>query len=78
MNGLIAVEKNLSQIVDFLENEGYEVVNLDETDLDSVDAIVVSGADQNVLGIEDTLTEVPVIEASGKSGADILAELQKL
>ncbi len=78
MNGLIAVEKNLSQIVDFLENEGYEVVDLDETDLDGVDAVVVSGADQNVLGIQEALTDVPVIEASGKSGADILAELQKL
>jgi len=78
MNGLIAVEKNLSRIADFLENEGYEVVDLDENNLDTVDAVVVSGADNNLMNIETALTDVPVIDATGKSAADILAELQKL
>lgn len=78
MNGLIAVEKNLSRLVDLLENEGYEVVDLDGASLDTVDAVVVSGADNNLMGIQDALSDVPIIDATGKSADDILAELEKL
>ncbi|TCL34455.1 uncharacterized protein UPF0180 [Anaerospora hongkongensis] len=78
MNGLIAVEKNLARLADFLENEGYEIVDLDESSLETVDAVVVSGADNNLMNFETALTDVPVIDAAGKSAADILAELQKL
>ena len=78
MQGLVAVEKNLSKIVDFLEARGYEVVQMDEADLDTVDAIVVSGADINLMNIQDTLTEVPVINASGKTSDEILQELERI
>ena len=78
MQGLVAVEKNLSNIVDFLEARGYEVVSMDEADLDTVDAIVVSGADINLMNIQDTLTEVPVISAAGKSQDEILQELERI
>lgn len=78
MQGLVAVEKNLSNIVEYLEAKGYEIVTIDEADLDSVDAIVVSGADINLLNIQDTLTEVPVINASGKNTEEILQELERI
>jgi len=78
MNGIIAVEKNLANIIDALENEGYEVVNLENSDLNSVDAVVVSGADTNLMNMQDTLTEVPVISASGKTADEIIKELERL
>ncbi|MDT8903338.1 YkuS family protein [Anaeroselena agilis] len=78
IQGIIAVEQNLSGVIDLLETEGYEVVALDNTDLDSVDAIVVSGADINLMNIQDTLTEVPVISAAGKTAEDILDEIDRL
>jgi ATP phosphoribosyltransferase len=80
MNGIIAVEKNLSRLVDALETEGYEVVMLDaeQEPAKEVDAIVVSGADINLMNMQDTLTEVPVINAVGKSFNEILKELEKL
>lgn len=78
MQGLVAVEKNLSNIVDYLEAKGYEVVNIDEADLDSVDAIVVSGADVNLMNMQDTLSEVPVINAAGKSSDEILQEIERI
>lgn len=78
MQGLVAVEKNLSKIVDYLEARGYEVVALDEADLDSVDAIVVSGADANLMNMQDTLAEVPVINAAGKSSDEILQEIERI
>lgn len=78
IQGIIAVEQNLSNVIDLLETEGYEVVALDNTDLDSVDAIVVSGADINLMNIQDILTDVPVISAAGKSAEEILDEIDRL
>lgn len=78
MQGLIAVEKNLSNLFEVLETEGYEVVPLDSADMDIVDAIVVSGADINLMNMQDIVTAVPVINAAGKSPDDILEELDRL
>ncbi len=78
IQGIIAVEQNLSNVVELLETEGYEVVALDNTDLGSVDAIVVSGADNNLMNIQDTLTEVPVISAAGKTAEESLDEIDRL
>ena len=78
MQGIIAVERNLSDISSALETEGYEVITLEEEAVDAVDAIVVSGLDSNFLNRQATVTEVPVINAAGKTIQDVLAELEKL
>lgn len=78
MQGIIAVEKNLGNIVDVLETEGYDVVSLESADFDSVDAIVVSGADINLMNMQEAATAVPVINASGKTANEILVELENL
>lgn len=78
MQGVVAVESNLSRLIDVLETEGYEVVELESETLDTVDAVVVSGADVNLMDMQDNLTDVPVINASGKSVEEILDALNKL
>lgn len=78
MQGLIAIEKNLSRLADLLETEGYDVVSLESTNIESVDAIVVSGADNNLMNMQDILVHVPIINASGKSTDEILDELERL
>jgi len=78
MQGIVAVEKNLSTIADVLETEGYDVVSLDGQNLESVDAIVISGADSNLMNMQDTVTNVPVINAAGKTADEILEELERL
>lgn len=78
MQGIIAIEKNLSKLADLLETEGYDVVSLDSTNIESVDAIVVSGADNNLMNMQDILVHVPIINASGKSTDEILEELERL
>lgn len=78
MQGIIAVERQLSNLLEILETEGYEVVDLASGNLDSVDAIVVSGADSNLMNMQDIVTHVPVINAAGKSATDILKELERL
>ncbi|MDR3589260.1 MAG: YkuS family protein [Negativicutes bacterium] len=78
IQGIIAVEPNLSNVIDLLETEGYDVVSLDQSSFDAVDAIIVSGADINLMNIQDTATDVPVINAAGKTAAEILDELDRL
>ncbi|HWQ62065.1 MAG TPA: YkuS family protein [Negativicutes bacterium] len=78
IQGIIAVEQHLTNVIDLLETEGYEVVALDQSNLDEVDAVVVSGADINLMNIQDTLTEVPVISAAGKSAEEVLDEIDRL
>jgi hypothetical protein len=78
LQGIIAVERTLSDISIALETEGYEVITLAGEVVDGVDAIVVSGVDSNFLNRQDTVTEVPVINAAGKTIQEVLAELEKL
>jgi hypothetical protein len=78
MQGIIAVEKNLSKLTEVLETEGYEVVNLDHADLDAVDAVLVSGLDINFLNMQESIVNVPVISAVGKTASEILEELAML
>jgi len=78
MQGIIAVEKTLSKLADILETKGYEVVDLSESDLVGVDAIVVGGTDINLLNIQDTVTDVPVINATGKTFNEIIEELGRM
>lgn len=78
MNGLIAVEGQLSALAQALEGEGYEVVSLDDTNLKAVDVIIVSGMDVNLMSQEEAITDVPVISASGKTVDEILEELESL
>ena len=78
MHGIIAVEKTLSKLADILETEGYEVIQLDEGNLTSVDAIIVGGGDINLLNIQDTVTDVPVINAAGKTFNEIIEELGRM
>jgi aspartate/glutamate racemase len=78
MQGIIAVEKTLSTLADILETKGYEIVDLSESNLMGVDAIIVGGTDVNVLGIQDSVTDVPVINATGKTFNEIIDELGRM
>ncbi|MDF2634588.1 MAG: hypothetical protein K0R78_1462 [Pelosinus sp.] len=78
MQGIIAVEKTLSALADILETKGYETVDLSDSNLVGIDAIIVSGTDINLLNIQDPLTDVPVINATGKTFNEIIDELGRM
>lgn len=42
-----------------------------------VDAVVLSGADQNIMGMQNIVTKAPVINASGLSPEEIWNEIQR-
>lgn len=73
----IGVEKGLSNVADFLTNEGYSVENLDGSIgenlsfLQGLDAIVTSGLDTNMFGYSNAKTKAPVINANGLTPQEV-------
>lgn len=79
----IGIQKELSTIRDYLENNGYKCYEVDTTNitssttLKSFDAIVVSGVNDNFMGFDDTSTKVPVINCDGLTPEDVKNTLDK-
>jgi len=76
MQGVIGLEKSLSNLAEVLEVEGYEVVFLDDSNINIVDAIIVGGSDINLFNAQDVAIDVPVINAAGKTFNEIIEELE--
>lgn len=81
MRKKIAVEKNLANVRQYFEKNGYEVDSFDDSQLFHVarvseyDALVISGGNKNLMGNEDTNLAVPVIEARGMSPEEIYSRI---
>jgi len=76
MKGKIAVEQNLTPVVNYLTSQGYSVVSMSASDMlngdkKGYDAFVISGASENFLSMEDRVTKTSVINASGLSPEDV-------
>jgi hypothetical protein len=78
-NKKVAVEANLSNVRNYLSQQGYDCVQLNEqtSSAQGCDAIVISGADKNIMGIQDVTTKVPVINADGLTPQEIADRLQQ-
>ncbi|QGU94877.1 hypothetical protein GOM49_06975 [Clostridium bovifaecis] len=80
----IAIERELSNIGDFLKNAGYSVQELstnmkyNTSELDKFDAVVLSGLSEDVMGFQDTLTSTSIINAEGMTREQIREELDKV
>jgi galactitol-specific phosphotransferase system IIB component len=76
MKAKVAVEADLPNVSNYLEEQGYQIIEFmhsDEIveDLREVDAIIISGMQENLLGMEDVETDAIMIEASGLSPEEI-------
>ncbi len=74
MERTIAVEEGLTSLKNLLEEKGFQVVGL-KTSL-PVDAAVVTGMDNNLMNQQNLVYEVPVVNASGRSASEVVAELE--
>ncbi|MDI6871650.1 MAG: YkuS family protein [Bacillota bacterium] len=72
---IVAVATELGNVRAQLEARGFLVVDLDGTDLKQVDAVVVSGASDNLTGIQNVETQAPVIDAAGRSAAEVAEDV---
>ena len=76
MKGKIAVEQNLTPVVNYLTLQGYSVESMSASDMlngdkKGHDTFVISGASENFLSMEDWVTKANVINASGLSSEDV-------
>lgn len=77
----VAVEQGLHPVKQYLEECGCHVVEFaSEGSLtkDAADAsvIVLTGGDENFMGMDDTLTKVPVVSAEGLSPEEIYHRIE--
>lgn len=79
----VGIEEPLSNVRRYLESRDCSVEVLKSNNkesrsaLDQYDAIVVSGADSNFMGMEDVITTTKVINAEGKTEDEIYKEVQR-
>lgn len=79
----IGIEKGLSNIVDYLTSEGYSVEVLSESidnnipKLHGLDAIVTAGYNTDMLGISDTETKAPVVNAKGLTPEEVKSRIEQ-
>jgi len=71
----IAVEDSLDSVKQALQNSGHEVVSMDN--MDSVDCAVISGIDNNVMGISDRATKASVIDATGMTADEVVRRVDQ-
>jgi galactitol-specific phosphotransferase system IIB component len=79
----IAVQKGLKHVSEHLTNAGYKVFEFDTRQkaskdfLDGFDAVVMTGMNDNIMGIEDTNTKVPFVEARGMTPQEIQQTIER-
>ncbi len=79
----IAVQKGLTQIVNHLSDAGYKVFEFDTRQkgskdfLDGFDAVVLTGMNDNIMGVQVTNTKTPFIEARGLTPHEIQQEIEQ-
>jgi hypothetical protein len=73
----IGVEQSLTDVQQALQQKGYDVVQLNnEDDAKGCDCCVVTGIDNNVMGISNSVTAGSVIEASGLTADQVCQQVE--
>lgn len=74
----IGVEQSLSHVQQQLQAKGYEVITLkNEQDAKGCDCCVITGLDENIMGIQNAVTEGAVINASGRTAEEICEQIEQ-
>ncbi|MDH7480279.1 MAG: YkuS family protein [Syntrophomonadaceae bacterium] len=76
MDKKVAVAEGLSGLGRLLREEGYTVVGPEAGE--EVIAVVVTGMDSNLMGMQDIRTAAPVIDATGQTADQILRRIREL
>lgn len=78
MMARIGVEESLSNVQQQLQQRGYEVVPLkNEHDAQGCDCCVITGLDENMMGIQNAVTKGAVINAQGRTAEEICQQVEQ-
>ncbi|MBU8906767.1 YkuS family protein [Desertibacillus haloalkaliphilus] len=68
----VGIEQSLTNVQEELQSRGYDVVQLkQEQDAKGCDCCVITGQDENMMGIQNTITTGSVINAHGMNANEI-------
>jgi hypothetical protein len=74
----IGVEQSLTDVQQGLQSMGYDVVQLkQEQDAQGCDCCVITGQDQNVMGVQDAAIRGSVINAHGMTAEEICKQVEE-
>lgn len=79
----IGVQKGLTEVTDYLRNQGYTVKDLGENIQNSssqwgnLDAIIVADYNNDMMGYSDTSAKIPIINASGLTAEEVKWQLDR-
>ncbi|MCL7746289.1 YkuS family protein [Halalkalibacter alkaliphilus] len=74
----IGVEQSLTAVQQELQSMGYDVVQLkQEQDAQGCDCCVITGQDQNVMGVQDAAIKGSVINAHGMSAQEVCQQVEQ-
>jgi 5,10-methylene-tetrahydrofolate dehydrogenase/methenyl tetrahydrofolate cyclohydrolase len=79
----VAVQNVLNTISDYLCSEGYTVTEFDNRKKNAgnfynkYDIVVVTGENQNVMGIEDAISSTTIIDATGMTEQEVKTRIEE-
>ncbi|MCP8616036.1 YkuS family protein [Salirhabdus salicampi] len=74
----IGVEQSLTDVKQALQEKGYDVVDLERMeDAANCECCVVTGLDQNVMGMTADVPGGAVIQAKGLTAEDVIHEVEE-
>ena len=78
----IAVQRGLTPVKEYLEGQGYNVETVEfdaytKAQNEDYDAIVLTGMSSDFLGMQDTATGAPVIDATGMTPEEIFEQINQ-
>ncbi len=74
----IGVEQSLTAVQEELKARGYDIIQLkQESDASSCDCCVITGQDENMMGIQNVVTDGSVIDATGMSAEEVRQQVEK-
>lgn len=78
MKKIVALDDGLAPVKNYLTEQGCQIINIDAAKNQQVDAVILSGMDENFLGMEDIMIDAPVISANGMTPEEIWRDIQKI
>jgi hypothetical protein len=75
----IAVEPGLSNVRQYLESKGFQCVDIRDGQPQGQAAVIVqTGADKNLMGMQDVVHDVPCISAAGLTPEQVYERVRQV
>ena len=79
MDRTIAVERDLTPVMQYLSERGFKVESIDfgkeYSNIDKYDALIITGMNKDFLGMQDSVSKIPVIDARGMTAEQVYEQL---